>query len=440
MTKLTELAAFVCGASVRSLPEADRAIQRRHFIDTVVAAVAGGRCRETTALDKLFGADTGDRMARLAAAIRMTEIDDIHMPSCTTPGSVVVPVAVVLAAEEPADAGNLADALWIGTEIMTRFGAAVRGPEILYREVWPTYLCAPLTAAATASRMLRLTEAETVNALSVALTLTAGGSGRFRQGLTPRWLLHGSGVRAGYLAAKAAAAGFIGDSALLDREWLKESHGVALDAERMVAGLGRAPSVYSELSLKPYSSAKQAIAAVEALRSIVAQGIDPAAIRSIMVRVPKAYAGMIGASADIKNRSTTFSSVRYQMALAVFHPDSLYDVARERLPLDERMRVFMTMVKVEPDESLATSYPARWPASVTIDAGGQPIERTLIDAPGDPGRRFDDRELFDKANRVLDPVVGREERDSWLDAAAACLDEPASHRPWIRMKRLVAAT
>ena len=38
-----------------------------------------------------------DRIGRRAAAIRLTEIDDIHLPSCTTPSAGVVPVALLLA-------------------------------------------------------------------------------------------------------------------------------------------------------------------------------------------------------------------------------------------------------------------------------------------------------------------------------------------------------
>lgn len=437
MTNLTTLAAFVCGASAGALPEAERAIQQRHFADAVVAAVVGRKCRETAALKGLFGGVLGDRMAHLAAAIRMTEIDDIHMRSCTTPSSVTVPVALALAAENAERIDRVADALWVGAEIMARFGSAVRGPEILYREVWPTYLCAPLTAAATAARMLGLTEAQTAHALSIALTMTAGGSGRFRQGLTPRWLLHGTGVRAGYLAATAAEAGFAGDGGLLDREWLRESHGIALDVARLFDGLGDAPSVYDQLSIKPYSSAKQAIAAVEALRAIVAGGVAPEAIRAVTVRVPSAYVGMIGAPVDAQNRSTTFASVRYQMALALFHPESLYDIERDRLPLDARMETFMATVHIEADDSLAAAYPIRWPAKVVVDADGASVEHTVLDAPGDPGRRFDDRALADKAGRILDPVIGVAERTAWLDAASAVLRGGAGERAWERLKMLM---
>jgi hypothetical protein len=41
MSVLRDLAAFVCRASVTSLPEAERAIQCRHAADTLLAAAVG---------------------------------------------------------------------------------------------------------------------------------------------------------------------------------------------------------------------------------------------------------------------------------------------------------------------------------------------------------------------------------------------------------------
>jgi 2-methylcitrate dehydratase PrpD len=94
-----ELASFVARAKVSDLAAADRERLRLHFIDTVVAAQAGARIPEGKALQSL--GDDGAlaiRIGRQAAAIRLTEIDDIHLPSCTTPSAGAVPVALMLAA------------------------------------------------------------------------------------------------------------------------------------------------------------------------------------------------------------------------------------------------------------------------------------------------------------------------------------------------------
>ena len=84
------------------------------------------------------------------------------------------------------DADTVASAIWIGTELMTRLGVAIDGARILYRGLWPTYFTAPLGAAAIASRMLHLSEEQTAHALSLALMLSAGRSGRFHGALPGR--------------------------------------------------------------------------------------------------------------------------------------------------------------------------------------------------------------------------------------------------------------
>ena len=42
--------------------------------------------------------DVAAAVSRRVAITRMTELDDIHMASCTTPGAVVVPTALTVAA------------------------------------------------------------------------------------------------------------------------------------------------------------------------------------------------------------------------------------------------------------------------------------------------------------------------------------------------------
>jgi 2-methylcitrate dehydratase PrpD len=325
----------------------------------------------------------------------------------------------------------MADALYVGLELLTRFGVAVEGPRILYREVWPTYLCAPLAAAATASRMLGLTAAQTANALSIALALTAGGSGRFDHGTSPRWVLHAVAVRAGCLAARAAGAGFGGDLDLLDRNWLEASHGVALRREILFDGLGQGPSAYTQLSIKPFCSAKQAIAAMQAFRELLDEGLDPQTARRITVRVPPAYAKMIDRRPEAGSRSSTFASARYQMALAAFRPDGLFEIGRDAPQADARMTALMDKIEIAPDEQLAPLYPKAWPASVTVETESGVRERRVIDALGDPANRLSAAALLDKAKRVLEPLAGAQAAEE-IRVAGAALGDRASAVDYLR--------
>ena len=335
MSVIGELASFVARAKASDLPAADRERLRLHFIDTVVAAKAGAGIPEGKALQNL--GDDGAlaiRIGRQAAAIRLTEIDDIHLPSCTTPSAGVVPVALMLAArEQKLDPGEIASAIWVGTEIMTRIGVAVHGPQILYRGIWPTYLAAPIAAAATSARLMGLNEARTGHALSLAVMLMAGGVGRIHGAPSGRWFLYANAVAAGVAAAEAARADYGGDPDILDKNWLTDSHGVALDRERLTEKLG-VSTVYAALSLKPFCSAKQGIAAIEAFRAILDRGVRTETISKVRVRVPPAYAGMIATRAEPGARQSTMVSVAHQIALAALAADRLYDVDRSSAKAD----------------------------------------------------------------------------------------------------------
>jgi len=189
------------------LPQSVRERLAIHLLDALGAWIAGRATEEGEMLARLesspsqplsvFGRQPLDRIALGVATTRLTEIDDIHMPSCTTPSSVVVPTALVVAGRlQRRDAQAFSHALRAGYEVMTRFGVAVAGSSLLNRGIWPTCLATPVCAAAVAARLLGLTADKTADALGIALTMTSGGPGR-PIGASPRWLLLGIAPRAG---------------------------------------------------------------------------------------------------------------------------------------------------------------------------------------------------------------------------------------------------
>jgi 2-methylcitrate dehydratase PrpD len=430
-----ELASFVTGAKASALPAAERERLALHLTDTVVAALAGARIPEGKALWNFGDARAlADRIGRRAAAIRLTEIDDIHLPSCTTPSAGIVPVALALAAsEQNFDAEDVASAIWAGTEITTRIGVAAGGPQILYRGIWPTYLAAPVGAAAVAARLFGLDEARTGHALSLAFMLMAGGVGRIRGAPSGRWFLYANAVAGGVAAADAARADYRGDPQLLDKNWLEDTHGIALDRTRLTDGLGNG-SVYAALSIKPFCSAKQAIAAVEAFRAIMhEEKVGNDAIAKIRVHVPPAYAGMIATRAEPGARQSTLVSVAYQIALAALAPQRLYDVDRSTPSADIDVMQFAAKVEVTPETALENFYPQHWPAEVEVEAGGKTFKRRVVAAAGDPEQPLGHAAIDEKAHRVLDGLIEAARVDEWLTLCHGALHSKAE------CQKLVAA-
>ena len=416
MSVIGELATFVTSIKASALPAAEQERLRLHLTDTVLAALAGSSIPEGKALQRLGEARSlAERIGRCAATIRLTEIDDIHLQSCVTPSAGVVPVALLLAAQgATADSGEIASALWAGTEIATRLGMAVSGPKILYRGIWPTYLVSPVAAAATAARLFGLDAQRTSHALSLAAMLTAGGVGHIHGAPSGRWFLYGQAIAGGVAAAEAARADYHGDPGLLDRDWLSETHGIALDSSRLTDKLGQG-SVYSELSIKPFCSAKQGVAAVQAFSSIVqAEQIRADAISRVRVYVPPAYVGMLSTKVEPGSRQSTFVSVAHQIALCTLAPMQLFDVDRSAPAIDAAVAQLSSKVEVVPDKELEAFYPLHWPADVEVQIGSKTFRNRVIAAAGDPENPLLPSDIEEKGHRVLDALLGAERVDEWL--------------------------
>jgi 2-methylcitrate dehydratase PrpD len=424
-----ELAKFVAGAQAPALPAAERQRLRLHFADTAVAALGGACIPEGKTLQGL-GDEGGlaGRIGRQAAATRLTEIDDIHLPSCTTPSGGVVPVALMIAAHlKKFDPDEIASAIWVGTEITARFGMAINGAKVLYRGIWPTYLVAPVGAAATAARLLGLDEVRAGHALSLAVMLMAGGVGRIHGTPSGRWFLYANAIAGGVSAALAAREHYCGDPEILDKNWLADTHGIAHECDILTKDLG-AGSIYPTLTLKPFCSAKQGIAAVEAFRAILNRGVRCDAITRIRVRVPPSYAGMISTRAEPGARISTLVSVAHQIALAALAPERLYDIDRSAPDIDAQVKEFAAKVEVHADAALEQFYPRHWPAEVEVDAGGEVQRQRVVEATGDPEHPLDAAGVEDKAHRVLDPLAGAERASEWLKTSNAALDDATACR------------
>src|SRR5439155_744875 len=181
---LEKLGRYVAESSQPSDPLRD--LVELHLIDTVGAWIASTRTSEGANLLRFramvcangrAGEALALDLATRCALARLSEIDNIHLPSMTTPGAIVIPGALTLAAAT-ADiaADDLIAAIIAGTEAMTRLGRALDGPSILYRGIWPTYFAAPFAMAAVAARLLRLDAESSAHAATQALKeIIAGG-------------------------------------------------------------------------------------------------------------------------------------------------------------------------------------------------------------------------------------------------------------------------
>ncbi len=438
MTILEQYAEFSASRRLEALTAAERDILGRHLIDTMAAAIVGKSTPTGLALRELslkgdgtipvFNRGTIDDVALRVGSVRHTELDDIHMPSNVTPGSIIIPAVLTMASKLAVyDPARVGAALSAGYEAILRLGVAIDGPVVMYRGRWPTYFCASFGAAAATARLMGLSPAQTANALAIALTGSTGGAGRPGPGRAGRWLVVGEAARSGVSAALAAASGFTAQLDLLESGWMRQVHGFEGPPEKLVDAIGL-PSVLNELSLKPYCTAKQASSSLAAFEDLLADGLDARGVEKIDVFVPSRYAAMIDRPAGPNAHIGSPVSVRYQFALAAFRPDGLFDVVRANRIDDADFDALMDKITVIGDDALDADMPALWPARVVAESDGRKLEKTVRASPGDPERRFDEAALRTKFHRATTGLVSAGEADGWIASAGSALATEAGVR------------
>jgi 2-methylcitrate dehydratase PrpD len=400
MNGIDDLAALIVRLRTADVAAATLDKLRLHVADTIGAWIAAARTPEGKLLiafrrrQPASGDTVADDVAASCALTRLSEIDDIDLASMTTPGSIVIPAAMTLAAASPdADMGDVAAAMLAGYEAMIRLGLAIKGPNILYRGIWPTYFAAGFGTVAMAARLMRLDERQTAHALALALNMAAPAVGQHHAATTARWFLVGNAARGGLMAAQAAQASFTADTDVLRSRLFPDIYGIEPDIGAMSEPNAAA---LAHLSFKPWCAARQTMAATQALREILDGGVAAAEVSEVAAFVLPPHLKMIDHGVHPGNRASFLTSLPYQMSMVALHPDamlSLGEPAEQSLPA---FQSFMACVRVSADDALLADYPKAWPARVVVTTASGRHERRVRDVPGDPARPFVEADVRNK--------------------------------------------
>src|SRR5881628_497129 len=372
---LESLAALIQNPVLNGLPTARMERLRLHIADSLGMMLEGAKLAEGTwgkwgKWGKAALA-AGSRLAGWCASARLTEADDIHLTSCTTPGSVVVPTALHLARTGVFQTfGDFVTAVLAGYETLIRVGYAIDGPYVLASNVWPTLFAAGAGAAAVACRAWKLNVSQTAGALSTALAAATGIAPPAVMENSSRWVSLGCAAEHGVAAAMAARQDALGDPQLLER-YRGRIAGVRISARRLLQGAGRVGRrfLFDEIGLKPYPIARQALAAVEACRQLAGSGTK--GISAITVSVPSRQSRIIDRPARPSSRIQSITSVQYQIALALLSPNRLMEFDRTPPFQTETLRSLAAKVRVRRDARLEGQYPEMWPARVVVERSGK---------------------------------------------------------------------
>jgi len=224
------------------------------------------------------------------------DLDDLHFPTMSHPGCVIIPAAVAMADALQADGRDLLAAVAAGYEPMLRTGmaAGLRYGELGFHA---TGVLGPLGSATAASRLLSGRGSGAVlDAIGLAASMGAGvkAFNEVGPGMVKR--LHaGRAAESGILAARLAEAGYAGPRRALSARF-GLARVLAMGEEADIAALDRGlgdPLLVQDIYLKPYAACGALHGAVAAGQQLAdaLPGLDQAEVREVVVGVsPRAIA------------------------------------------------------------------------------------------------------------------------------------------------------
>jgi len=221
------LAQFVCKAEI---DEFSRRHAARAFIDTLGVTIAGGAEQGIAKLESLFEPVSGrtgiacpwngrfypPQTAALVigTASHVLDYDDVSMLAVCHPSAPILS-AILAAATRETSGADVLDALVVGTEVLIRLGQAM-GFRHYAIGFHATATLGAVGAAAACSRILRLDEKTTQNALAIAASHSCGLRKNF--GTMVKSIHVGLAASSGLQAARMARAGLDGANEVIEGE------------------------------------------------------------------------------------------------------------------------------------------------------------------------------------------------------------------------------
>jgi 2-methylcitrate dehydratase PrpD len=371
-----DLARFLAGSRWEDIPPAVRREGRRALLNIAGCVLAG---REDPAVQLVRRTFPGEDALIDAAAATAHDYDDTHLRTVIHATPPLAGALFSLARKRAISGPELLHALLLGMEVTCRLGNAVTPGH--YERGWHiTSTCGIFGVAAAASKVLKLSAAQTVSAFGIAATQASGLVEML--GSMARVLNAGFAARNGLQAALLAAEGFEGPARPL--EGLRGFYSVfggEGDKAVLTAGLGQGWEL-TQVRYKPYPSGVVLHALLdacldhrEAIRasSEVTVSLSPLAVERTNRPEPK-------------NAIEARLSAHHAVAVAALRGRAGLEEFSDAAALAADLKHFRARVKVRADATLDKM-------AAVVTAGGKAIKAPAARVLDDAGIEAKLREL-----------------------------------------------
>ncbi|MEW6666139.1 MAG: MmgE/PrpD family protein [Thermodesulfobacteriota bacterium] len=398
-----ELVRFVCRTAYDDLPPSTLATIRNQILTVLGTTIAGSTQAGCQALIHFYRSQGGKEEASIlihggripaqtaalvnAVMARALDFDDALTPGVHI-GASTVPAALAAAELHGGmDGREFLTALVVGAEAGVRLNLT----EAAYNGLDPTGICTVFAAAATASRVLGLSEEETWNALALAFNRAGGSFQSNIDGSLAVRVIQGWVAESGVMCARLARAGITGPKNFLDGVYgYYNVYGRGLvDPRRALADMGSRFEC-EKILFKKYPSCGLTLGSTELILNLMREeegsGVSADKVAKVKVRVPPYTYKLVGHPFEMgaTPRVNAQFSIRYCVANALHRGSSKLAHFEEDAIRHPKVLELAGRVDVVVDPAMEPRGHTPVDMTVTLKDGRE-FFRQIDIAPGFPG-------------------------------------------------------
>lgn len=408
-----DLAAAVAGFTFENLPQPVAHEAKRSLFNVLAVGVGASRHEGVEIILRVAAANGGTaavpvvgRRERADAhygalvngfAAHVDDYDDTHLATVIHPSAAAMAAVLGMSAFVPMSGKDALTAFALGCEVQLRVGVVICPAH--YDDGWHiTGTCGVLGAAAAAAWLLRLDAARSAAALGIAASALLGHRESF--GSMIKAFHPGKAAANGILAATLAARNFTAP-----RDALEAAHGFAsvTSSSHRIAELDTDLHANFELAkntYKPYPCGIVAHPSIDAAVGLSPRVADTTAIARVVVHCHPLVPELMGNPAPNDGLQARFSAIHGVTAGLIDGTVGLAQFADERVTREDA-RALRARTTLAPSPQLG-----RDEARVELFLrDGTHIEEHVRHARGSLERPLTDKELFAKAEALVDPIL-----------------------------------